>query len=92
MIRIEQCEPEKERTCEVCSEASTCPYVGSSPMYFSDGGGVKCLVVDEREDSISILIPTCIQVLRGGKVDGYQVTVRRFRRGKIWRWLRSVFA
>jgi hypothetical protein len=92
MIRIEQCEPEKERICEDCEEASICPYVGSSPMYFSDGGEVKCLVVDKREGSVSLLIPTTIQVLRGGKVDGYQVSVHRFRQGKLWRWFRSVFA
>jgi len=92
MIRIEQCEPEKERICEDCEEANGCPYVGSSPLVFGNGGEVKCLIVDLRETSISILIPTCIQVLRGGKVDGYQVTVRRFRQGKFWRWLRSLFA
>lgn len=92
MIRIEQCEPEKERACETCEEASLCPYVGTSPLIFGDGGEVKCIVVDKRDTSTSMLIPTRVEITRSGKIENYQVSVYRFRQGRFWRWLRGWFA
>lgn len=92
MIHIEQSGPDKERTCDACDEALHCRYVGTSPIVTSDGAVVKCMVIDKRDTSTSMLIPSTIVVNRCGKIDGYRVTVYRFRHGRFWHWLRGWFA
>jgi hypothetical protein len=92
MICIEKCEPEKERSCDECEEAEFCPYLGTSPLVFSDDSQVKCIVIDKRSTSISMLIPTQVKIAKSGKIECYQVSVHCFRQGRFWRRIRGWFA
>lgn len=91
MIRIEQCDPAKERTCDQCEVSLDCPFIGTSPLVFGDGAEVKCIIVDRGDSTLSLLIPTEISIAKAGRVEGYKVSVRRFRQGKLWRWVRRTF-
>lgn len=92
MITIERCDPQRERTCGDCRESDVCPHLGTSPLVFGDGGEVKCIVIDQGDATESLLIPIEIEIAPNGKVVGYRVAVKRFRQGKLWRWLRRTFA
>jgi len=92
VITIERCDPQRERVCGDCKQSDVCPYLGTSPLVFGDGGEVKCIVVDQGDSTESLLIPTEIVISKCNRVDGYRVTVHRFRQGKLWRWLRRTFA
>lgn len=92
MISIERCDPQRERSCGECRESDVCPFLGTSPLVFGDGGEVKCIVIDQGDATETLLVPTEVEIAASGKVVGYRVTAHRFRRGWLWRWVRRTFA
>ncbi len=91
MINLEQHDPQKERTCDQCEVSLECPFIGTSPVVSASGAEVKCIVVDRGDSTLSLLIPTQVEVSRAGTVEGFRVTVHRFRQKTLWRWIRRTF-